>query len=210
MKCNETTAYIDHLDIGLNIELPADIQLHLEQCPACTSYMEAALLGNKLILRLKDHVPELSRPKSLSMDIMQSIGVLTDGEKSNKPKQSGRFKRYEIFQRLLTAASVLLLIWFGVEQYGVLHKINQLETQAMTYTEATRSRLFDPSPESMKQYIISNYPLLLNGGTNELSKQISASMMPDFIQRQKLRRILQSNRARLGDMVPFQKFSSTF
>lgn len=211
MECNKTTAYIDRSDIGRNIELPSDLKLHLEKCSSCSSYMEAALLSNKLILNLKDSEPKLSSPTSLSMDIMDAIDALNNREKSYTIKRAAGFMQYELLKPVLMAAAVLLLLWFGVEQFTVLHKINQLEKQAMSYTRATESQSFKPSQHAIEQYIISNYRLLLTREGKDLNTPITASLIPDFIQRQKFRRILQANSLlNSGDKPELKKFSYTF
>lgn len=76
--------------------------------------------SNNIIDFLKRHEPELKNPEKLTKGILSAINKEEDGRKN----------RFIIIQRILVAASICLLLVFGIEQYIFVDKILQLENNA--------------------------------------------------------------------------------
>ena len=88
----------------------------------------------RIVNGLKRNEPELREPEKLTEDIMLAIQQEEQERSSLYPMKSNRLPRLILFQRLLTAASVCLFLMFGVEQYMVVDKVNQLEQQNRSVT----------------------------------------------------------------------------
>jgi len=72
---------------------------------------------DRVLETLQRNEPVLSHPEQLTEEIMNTI----------RPIAISRFPRLITLQRFLTAASVCLLLTFGVEQFMVVKKVNNLE-----------------------------------------------------------------------------------
>ena len=94
----------------------------------------------RILTLLKKSEPSLHEPEKLTEDIMSSIQDEEQERPSLRSVKSNRMPRLILFQRLLTAASVCLLLTFGIEQYMVVDKVNQLENQnsSVTYFSYTQ------------------------------------------------------------------------
>jgi len=87
---------------------------------------------NRILHSLKQNEPQLQQPEKLTEDIMLAIQHEEHERSSLRQVKSNRLPRLILFHRLLTAASVCLLLMFGVEQYMVVDKVNQLEKRNMS------------------------------------------------------------------------------
>lgn len=120
MNCTESRKLIE-LEI---FEAPQDandkLQQHLDQCAACRGYYETTERQRRLIRLLQERDPVPDDPGSLTEGIMSAIISPDRSGKSNT-------RTIRLAARLLAAASVLLFLTFGVEQYFVLEKMQLLE-----------------------------------------------------------------------------------
>ena len=89
---------------------------------------------NRILNVLKKSEPQLQQPEKLTEDIMLAIQHEEQERPSLRPMKSNRLPRLVLLQRLLTAASVCLLLTFGIEQYIVVDKVNQLEKHNSSIT----------------------------------------------------------------------------
>ncbi len=88
----------------------------------------------QIVNALRRNEPELREPEKLTEDIMLAIQHEEQDRSSLHPMKSSRLPRLILLQRLLTAASVCLFLMFGIEQYMVVDKVNQLENQNRSVT----------------------------------------------------------------------------
>lgn len=118
MNCNEA---IEILDRMIFEEVPENASLlqHLDTCPSCSRAYLDALKARGVMNLLRHSEPPLHDPDGLTGSIMASL-----------PAGSAKTVNIPMFlTRLLAAASVVLFILFGYEQYGMVIKISALEKQ---------------------------------------------------------------------------------
>jgi hypothetical protein len=118
MNCREAT---DHMDRMIFDQAPADPGLmhHIETCSSCSKTYSDALKAMRMMEQARRYKPELNDPEGLTDDIMAATGRQTR-KKVVVPV---------LWQRLLAAASVALVLVFGYEQYSVVDKVSTLEIQ---------------------------------------------------------------------------------
>lgn len=122
MKCNTIKEKIDLLVFEENTALETEIIHHTESCPSCQNYFaQSAELGRIRSLMQKE--PELSHPDAFTTSIMSQIDELEESQHSN----NNSAKVYQFVRKALSAASILLLMVFGMEQYMFVDKISQME-----------------------------------------------------------------------------------
>ena len=88
----------------------------------------------KIVDYLKNQPPEFKNPEQLTVDIISAINdplINQSDDKIIHPK-----KKIILIQRILAAASITLILVFGVEQYIILEKISKLENQAKMISAA--------------------------------------------------------------------------
>ncbi len=117
----------------------SELLTHMESCHFCQSYYDNQMSLNTLMGKLQTSEPVLNEPSILTSSIMDSIKQLAPEKKEElKAATNSRLLIYNI-QRLLAAASVLLLVWLGVEQFIVIDKINRLENHISQYSKPDNS-----------------------------------------------------------------------
>jgi len=84
-------------------------------------------LFGHIVDSLQKNEPRLSDPDEIPEKVMNSIRNLPLGKSQTVFPQASRIRYLIYAQRLLTAASVCLLILFGAEEFMVLKKMNVLE-----------------------------------------------------------------------------------
>ena len=126
MKCEMIKEKIDLLIFEENKQLDAEISSHIENCDTCQSYFSESMGAKKIILSLIDDVDQ--SPKS---------------NKSNP-------KIYLLMRRSLAAASISLMIVFGIEQYMLFDKISKMEEHVS---------FISSEPNNVNLYNITNYNL---------------------------------------------------
>jgi hypothetical protein len=118
MTCTDA---IEILDRMIFEEVPADAGLreHIDTCSSCSQAYWDALKAREVMNQLRRSEPELRDPGGLTGNIMAAI-------------EKGPEKTFVVpllLTRLLAAASVVLFLLFGYEQYGLVRKISVLEKQ---------------------------------------------------------------------------------
>jgi hypothetical protein len=86
-------------------------------------------LLDQLIAKLRYSEPVLHDPEKLTEKILYETGRLKKRKPMIPPGGRTFIVPFITVQRILTAASICLLIVFGAEQYHVVRKINILEQQ---------------------------------------------------------------------------------
>ena len=80
-------------------------------------------MGAKKIIGQMQKEPELHDPEDLTKSILSLIDEVDQTPKSNNSNQ----KIYWLIRRSLAAASISLMIVFGIEQYILFDKISKME-----------------------------------------------------------------------------------
>lgn len=131
MKCEKAIQNADKYFSEWGGELDSETRHHLSSCQNCKLHFLACEKANGLITKIRDFEPELSDPSGLTDDIM---GRLPEAENEKKVGHMAIFQN-TIFRWSLSAAAIILFALFGYEQFVVLDKINQLETQFQKVSE---------------------------------------------------------------------------
>ena len=124
MNCELIKEKIDQLVFEKNELTRAEVSGHIETCNSCKAYYEESMAANKIIGAIQKE-PCLHDPAGLTNNILTVIDEVEQTPKSIKINNNGKIIR--LIRRTLAAASVSLMIIFGVEQYIVLDKIIKLE-----------------------------------------------------------------------------------
>ncbi|MFC2102177.1 hypothetical protein ACFLS7_04210 [Bacteroidota bacterium] len=90
------------------------------------------LLGSFLNV-LRKNEPELTDDVEIPDTVMQSIKDLPQFIPQGETSQSSPIRYLTYAQRWLTAASVCLLILYGVEEFTIVQKMNTLEAHAASF-----------------------------------------------------------------------------
>ena len=151
MNCEETRNLIDRNVFESQPDLERHIAIHIEDCDNCKQYYEEAVESVQIIQTLRKSKPYLDRPEALTNEIMQLISQNPVQEPSgnSSPRIITRALRF------LAAASVLLFIVFGTEQFIILGKIQSLEASIKQVSKKRnyRASQFHVFPFKEKQLI---------------------------------------------------------
>ena len=165
MKCNLVINIIDKRDPGKSIKLTKDILAHIDTCQNCSAYYNASLQTEKLVRVLQQSEPKLNHPGQLTDDILHAISDAGKHEDNITSLQS-KPHIFQIAQRLLAAASVCLMLVFGLEQYIVVDKLVRLQTHTSSVSESNSrqhfiqlSKVYDPVVvfETIQNELTSNF-----------------------------------------------------
>ena len=128
MNCDRVKEKLDEYDFEKREVLDKDISQHIEGCQSCEAYYISSLQTRKLVTVLQQSEPKLDNPKKLTDDIFSAIA---EGENpvTVMAPLIRKNQVIQLAQRILAAASVCLMMVFGIEQYIVVKKINNLENQ---------------------------------------------------------------------------------
>ncbi len=132
MNCELIREKIDQLVFEKNELTRAEVSGHIETCNSCKAYYEESMAANKIIEVIQKE-PCLHDPAGLTNNILTVIDEVEQTPKSTKINNNGKIIR--LIRRTLAAASVSLMIIFGVEQYIVLDKIIKLEDAASNISD---------------------------------------------------------------------------
>ncbi len=122
MKCELIKEKIGQLVFETDEQVMADVSRHIETCQSCKSYFEDSFGAKNIIGQLQKE-PELHDPEDLTKSILSLIDEVDQTPKSNNSNQ----KIYWLIRRSLAAASISLMIVFGIEQYMLFNKISKME-----------------------------------------------------------------------------------
>ena len=127
MNCKLIKEKIDQLVFEKNELTRAEVSGHIESCNSCKEYYRENMAANRIIEVIQKE-PCLHDPAGLTNNILTAIDEVEQTPKSTKINNNGKIIR--LIRRTLAAASVSLMIIFGVEQYIVFDKIIKLEDAA--------------------------------------------------------------------------------
>ena len=122
INCELIKEKIDLLIFEKNKQLNEEISSHIQSCDTCHSYFMESLRAKKIIGQMQKE-PELHNPEELTKSILSQIDEVGQTPKSNNSNQ----RIYWLIRRTLAAASISLLIVFGIEQYILFDKISKME-----------------------------------------------------------------------------------
>jgi hypothetical protein len=127
MKCKSITKKIDQLVFETDGPLVKELSEHLDNCKQCKIYYKESKVTKRLTGLLREE-PELINPDNLTNEILSTIENVDQIPAAQTGSASRKIIR--LVSRSLAAASVLLIVIFGIEQYIVVDKISRLETFA--------------------------------------------------------------------------------
>jgi hypothetical protein len=130
MKCDEARDMTDKLVFETE-NLPSERLIkHLKTCSDCRKYEEQRQEQSRIILSLKNNEPALKDPLQLTDDIL--LAIESDDRQLQQTKSAVSI---DLFIKWMAAACIALFITFGLEQYVVLEKMIQLESNSMNITQ---------------------------------------------------------------------------
>lgn len=125
MDCGKCKQVIDDLFYGETDRLNTDAEYHIQECTSCRSYYEESKASIDFIAGLKKQEPVLKEPEALADSIMHSV--------NRKVQETDRrLQPITLAIRMMAAAIIALFLTLGVEQYMVLSKVQQLESNMNT------------------------------------------------------------------------------
>ena len=147
MNCELAKERIDQT-IFEKQELDSATKLHMKTCASCNTYFDDSLSARNVIDTLRAQEPQLKDPELLTNNIISAISALPE----TRIKESNKSKTIQLVQRILAAASVTLLLVFGIEQYIVVDKLIRLQTQTSSVSATNirqhfihYSKAYDPA-----------------------------------------------------------------
>ncbi len=140
MKCEIVIQNIDRYFYERLPELDAETKQHFASCQACKLYFTTQKEAGDIITRITDFEPILNDPAGLTDDIMEGLSDPVTASETNKKNRHIAIFQNAFFRWSISAAAVILFSLFAFEQYLVLDKVNQLETQYKNVPEATFSK----------------------------------------------------------------------
>jgi hypothetical protein len=174
MECSEVKRQIDEMPFDNDFKPGKEVKSHLKNCPGCRKYYEKNEQITRIISNLKNRTPVLLDPDEMKSAILSSI--------ENEKRGSGAKVFPILFMtRFLAAATVVLLMTLGIEQYTVLQKIQHLEIQFGKINQTTIK-------QNLRLYKASVFDIetLISNG----KKNLSLKKLPLFLQ---LKLIVNSN-----------------
>ncbi len=124
MNCEHVRQSIDLLVFEPATSFDPAFKRHLDNCDNCMKYYHASVNDAKLIGTLQQNQPHLENPEGLTSNILSAI---ENDETEISLAGNQPTKLFNMATRLLAAASVVLFLAFGFEQYMVLEKMQKLE-----------------------------------------------------------------------------------
>ena len=130
MNCETVRKQMDLLVFD-QIPVPdGELSAHLLTCPACRRYLEECLDANRILAALRRSEPRPDDPDQLTESIIGAVKAIVSSPGLPRSAVPMPHRRLVVLERLLAAASICLMLVFGVEQYTVVEKIARLEEQA--------------------------------------------------------------------------------
>lgn len=129
MNCITTRKELDNTIFEKYTSLSPEARQHLETCADCREYSKEIRKGARVVEALRWNDPVQPDAEQLTNSIMQAIGMPGSARPGIPGENAGRNGTLLFIQRLLTAASVCLILLFGYEQYRIVDKITRLEKQ---------------------------------------------------------------------------------
>ncbi|NQU31915.1 MAG: hypothetical protein HQ521_01665 [Bacteroidetes bacterium] len=173
MNCHSIKEKIDQLVFEKNDQDIKEIKSHINTCDSCAKYFNDNITATRII-RLMQHEPYLSNPDDLTnniLDAIEEVDQIPHLEKSNT-------KIIRIVRRLLAAASVLIIIIFGIEQWVVIDKVSRLEKYASNAQTENRNISYETliSFNTGMQFN-TGYEIVINKFVNPAHQQLDTRIM---------------------------------
>jgi len=128
MICDQIRLQIDSY-FNKNLEgLSKEVENHLRHCQSCENYYQASILVAHATKILRKSEPVLEHPQKFTDNILSAVAESGATETLVISARNNN-QIIQIAQRLLAAASVCLMLVFGLEQYIVVDKMNNLENK---------------------------------------------------------------------------------
>lgn len=159
---------IDQLVFEENEMCISEIQDHLNNCDTCDIHFKESMEQNRIVEILRSE-PLLNNPDELTNSILSSIDKINQNPAITKNKG----KVIRLIRRSLAAASVLIMIVFGVEQYTVVQKIMKLEESATRIESKNSNR-------NIRSLVYYNTGLDLENSKNFNVKEIINPVNPEL------------------------------
>jgi hypothetical protein len=137
MKCDKVKEKIDQFVFEEQEPGPAT-KLHLKTCASCNAYFNDSISTRTVIESLRSQEPRLKEPELLTNNIVNAISSLPE----KHFKDSYKPKTIHLFQRILAAVLVTLLMVFGIEEYIVVDKVIRLQTETSSVSAANTRQNF--------------------------------------------------------------------
>lgn len=171
MKCDQIKDKINNLIFDPNDQINLEVHIHIENCKSCKAYYEESLPAKNVINSLRNQDHTIKNPEILTNNILNSIENLDKIDSSTKHSFTSKLIKLETIQRLLAAASVLLLLTFGYEQFTVVDQILALEEKMSTSSnEPARFQNYNEViafyPKQVTESFISNIENRINKKKN--------------------------------------------
>ena len=126
MKCKNVRQEIDHLLFEEKEKLTLKANQHVSECDSCREYYDSSLLVSKLSEKINKQEPVLPNRSELTEQVL--IAIKKEAGKKNNNNFLQIISSINL-QRVLAAASVCLMAFFGYEQYKVIDKLEHLENK---------------------------------------------------------------------------------
>jgi len=130
MNCENIKERIDKLVFEETLQPDTEISYHIKSCESCRFYYSNSMAMKKIIGQMQRE-PELTDPDDLSSNILSQIDEVDQTKKSNNSNP----KIYHLIRRSFAAASIILMMVFGVEQYMFYDKISTMEDQVSSISK---------------------------------------------------------------------------
>lgn len=122
MNCKTIRQKIDNQIFEQITQSQNEILKHIEDCSSCKDYFNESSANQTLFTQFQKD-PVLKNSTALTNSILEAI----ENEDTSNGSEQKQSKLIHLFRRTLAAASISLLVIFGVEHYMVFDKISRLE-----------------------------------------------------------------------------------
>ena len=120
MTCDLVKQQIDLYVFEKESQSLEEVADHLRSCSSCNDYFEVSKRAGEMMRKIKDE-PFLDKPSDFTEKILIAIDDI------DKPSKKQHSAVLALPVRILAAASISLLLIFGIEQYVVVDKILKSE-----------------------------------------------------------------------------------
>jgi len=141
MECKHIVEKIDQFIFEDEKYLDSDLLSHIESCVSCKLYYENAIQTKNTFRSIRDSQPVLKNPEKFTEEILRNLDNPQSEDLYQTNKNVSHVPVLVLFQRLLVAASILLLVVFSIEQYVVVDKILKLEQKMSTVPKNSKTIL---------------------------------------------------------------------
>ena len=156
MTCELIREEIDKLIFEKDEKVFEEVSRHIESCNSCKSYFEENIPA-KNVIRLLQEEPDLRDSKDLTNSILAAIDNIEQIPESKKNNSNPKI--IQIIRMSLAAASISLLIVFGIEQYILFDKISKMEEYVSNISIEYKNANFNIELKNGNLYNLLHYNL---------------------------------------------------